>query len=242
MYAVVLHCLYMVEMIREGVLFIRRDAIMNHAEKETGIIDIIITRLTPKVLTFLIAMGMLLLAAIVGIAVFRGSEVKIFGIEISQPSKACQEDLAHCRQALQASVTVTEFQEIVHVPLTKTQALDTLRALVKSAEAVNSWRANFNYRLFEIEQQMMRYGGFISTRIADGERIAVYRMIQALLSDLGFYEGPLDGAQRATHEALVAFQNDYNTRVTEAERISALGSFGYHTLEAVRSRYRQMSG
>ncbi len=216
---------------------------MNSADTgDKGIIDVIITKLTPKVLAFLIAMAMLLLTAIVGIAVFRGSEVKIFGIEISQPSQACQEDLAHCKQALQSAIQVSEIQEIVHVPLSRSQALDTLRALVQSAEEVKTWRDNFNYKLFALEQQMIRYGGFISTRIADAERAAVYKMIQSVLSDLGFYEGALDGAQRATYDALVAFQNDYNAKVMEAERISALGSFGYQTLEAVRSRYRQISG
>ncbi len=216
---------------------------MNSADTgDKGIIDVIITKLTPKVLTFLIAMAMLLLTAIVGVAVFRGSDVKIFGIEISQPSKACQEDLAHCRQSLQSAIQVTEIQEIVHVQVTRAQALDTLRSLVKCAEDVKTWRTNFNYKLFEIEQQMMRYGGFISTRISDGERTSVYKMIQAVLSDLEFYEGPLDGAQRATYDALVAFQNDYNSKVPEGEKIASLGSFGYQTLEAVRSRYRQISG
>jgi hypothetical protein len=212
---------------------------------ETGgrdIIDIIINKLTPKVLALLIGLGMLLLAIIVGAAVFRGKDVKIFGIEISQPNKICQEQLAECERNLSQSVRISELQEIIGKPLARSEALDTLRTLLKFAGEAAEWRNNFNYRLFELEQQMQRFGGFISTRIQDSSRTAAYRMIQEVLSEIGFYEGALDGGQRATYEALIAFQKDYNQRVPENEQITSLGSFGFQTLEALRSRYRQGRG
>ncbi|HNY92872.1 MAG TPA: hypothetical protein PKM23_15215, partial [bacterium] len=79
------------------------------------------------------------------------------------------------------------------------------------------------------------------TRIRENSRTAAYRMIQELLGEVDFYSGELNGEQQATYAALVAFQQDYNTRVTENEQITSLGSFGYQTLEALRSRYRQLS-
>ncbi len=216
---------------------------MNQANSDsTSIFDNIIAKLTPKVLALLIGLGMMLLAVIIGIAVIRGQDVKLFGIEISQPSKACTEDLARCEQTLSQAVRVSEMQEIIGAPLTRAQALDTLRVLLKFAGEAAEWRNNFTYKLFLLEQQMSRYGGFISTRIQDSSRTEAYRMIQSVLSDIGFYEGPLNGDQSATNNALQAFQNDYNQRVPEEARITALGSFGFQTLEAVRSHHRQIPG
>lgn len=206
------------------------------------IIDVIVAKLTPKVLALLLGLGMLLIALIAGVAVYRGQDVKIFGIEISQPSRVCQDELAACRNALAESIRLTELQEIIGKPVTRSQAADTLRALIRFAGEAAEWRNNFNYRLFELEKQMQRFGGFISTRIQDTSRTAAYRMIQELLSEVGFYDGAITGEQQATRRALVTFQNDYNLRVPEEARITSLGSFGYQTLEAVRSRYRQISG
>ncbi|HNW58614.1 MAG TPA: hypothetical protein PKI62_02925 [bacterium] len=207
-----------------------------------GIIDLIINKLTPKVLGLLVGLAMLLLAIIIGIAVFQDKDVDLFGIKISQPSRVCQEELARCKQELAESLPLPQLQEIIGKPLARPQVVDTLRALVRFAGEAAEWRNNYNYRLFELEQQMQRYGGFISTRIQDTSRTSVYRMIQAVLSEVGFYEGALDGAQTATHAALVAFQQDYNQRVPENEQITSLGSCGFQTLEALRNRYRQGRG
>ncbi|HOT98016.1 MAG TPA: hypothetical protein PLN61_07165 [bacterium] len=203
-----------------------------------SIIDVIINKLTPKVLGLLVAMGMLLLAIIIGIAVFQDKDVDLFGIKISQPSRECQEELARCQQELAQSLPLSQLQEIIGKPLAHPQVVDTLRALVKFAGEAAEWRNNFNYRLFELEQQLHRFGGFISTRIQDASRTAAYRMIQGVLSEVGFYSGVLNGEQKATYDALVAFQKDYNQQVAENEQITSLGSFGYRTLEALRSRYR----
>lgn len=203
-----------------------------------GIIDVLINKLTPKVLGLLVGMGMLLLAVIVGIAVYQDKDVDLFGIRISQPSRVCQEELTRCQQELAQAVPLPLLQEVIGKPLARPQLVDTLRALVRFAGEAAEWRNNFNFRLFELEQQLQRFGGFISTRIQDSSRTAVYRMIQGVLSEVGFYDGVLNGDQQATYTALVAFQKEYNQQVAESEQITSLGSFGYKTLEALRSRYR----
>ncbi|OPZ76327.1 MAG: hypothetical protein BWY77_01930 [bacterium ADurb.Bin431] len=215
---------------------------MNDADHGSkGFIDDLIAKLPPKLVALLAGMALLLLAIIIGIAVYQGKDVKLFGIEISQPSRACQEDLARCEKNLLQAVPVAELQQIIGRPLERLALLDTLRALADYAGEAAEWRDNYNYRLFEMEKQMQRFGGFISTRIRENSRSAAYRMIQELLSEVDFYNGELNGNQQATYAALVAFQQDYNMRVPESEQITSLGSFGYQTLEALRSRYRQLS-
>ncbi len=215
---------------------------MNDADQGSGgFIDDLIAKLSPKLVALLAGMALLLLAVIIGIAVYQDKDVKIFGIEISQPSRACQEELVRCEKNLLQSIPILELQQIIGVPLERPALVDTLRALAAYAGDAAEWRNNYNYKLFEMEKQMQRFGGFISTRIRENSRTAAYRMIQELLGEVDFYSGELNGEQQATYAALVAFQQDYNTRVTENEQITSLGSFGYQTLEALRSRYRQLS-
>ncbi len=215
---------------------------MNDADQGSGgFIDDLIAKLSPKLVAFLAGMALLLLAVIIGIAVYQDKDVKIFGIEISQPSRACQEELVRCEKNLLQSIPILELQQIIGVPLVRAALFDTLRALAAYAGDAAEWRNNYNYKLFEMEKQMQRFGGSISTRIRENSRRAAYRMIQELLSEVEFYGGELNGEQQDTYTALVAFQQDYNTRVTENEQITSLGSFGYQTLEALRSRYRQLS-
>ncbi len=215
---------------------------MNDADQESGgFIDNLIAKLPPKLVALLAGMALLLLAIIIGIAVYQDKDVRLFGIEISQPSRACEEELARCEKSLLQAVPVVELQQIIGTSLERQALLDTLRALADYAENAVEWRDNYNYKLFEMEKQMQRFGGFISTRIKESSRSTVYRMIQELLSEVDFYSGELDGEQQATYTALVAFQQDYNTLVPENEQITSLGSFGYQTLEALRSRFRQLS-
>lgn len=215
---------------------------MNDADQGSGgFIDDLITKLSPKLVALLAGMALLLLAVIIGIAVYQDKDVKIFGIEISQPSRACQEELVRCEKNLLQSIPILELQQIIGVPLERPALVDTLRALAAYAGDAAEWRNNYNYKLFEMEKQMQRFGGSISTRIRENSRRAAYRMIQELLSEVEFYGGELNGEQQDTYTALVAFQQDYNTRVPESEKISSLGAFGYQTLEALRSRYRQLS-
>lgn len=215
---------------------------MNDADQGSGgFIDDLITKLSPKLVALLAGMALLLLAVIIGIAVYQDKDVKIFGIEISQPSRACQEELVRCEKNLLQSIPILELQQIIGVPLERPALVDTLRALAAYAGDAAEWRNNYNYKLFEMEKLMQRFGGSISTRIRENSRRAAYRMIQELLSEVEFYGGELNGEQQDTYTALVAFQQDYNTRVPESEKISSLGAFGYQTLEALRSRYRQLS-
>ncbi|HOZ22713.1 MAG TPA: hypothetical protein PLO28_13060 [bacterium] len=215
---------------------------MNDADQGSrGFIDDLIAKLSPKLVALLAGMALLLLAVIIGIAVYQDKDVKIFGIEISQPSRACQEELVRCEKNLLQSIPILELQQIIGVPLERPALVDTLRALAAYAGDAAEWRNNYNYKLFEMEKLMQRFGGSISTRIRENSRRAAYRMIQELLSEVEFYGGELNGEQQDTYTALVAFQQDYNTRVPESEKISSLGAFGYQTLEALRSRYRQLS-
>ena len=54
-----------------------------NASQSVGLINVILSKLTPRSLAILVAFGLILIALILSIAVFRGSSVNLFGIEIS---------------------------------------------------------------------------------------------------------------------------------------------------------------
>ncbi|HNS74066.1 MAG TPA: hypothetical protein PKI81_11710, partial [bacterium] len=100
---------------------------MNDADQGSGgFIDDLIAKLSPKLVALLAGMALLLLAVIIGIAVYQDKDVKIFGIEISQPSRACQEELVRCEKNLLQSIPILELQQIIGVPLERPALVDTL--------------------------------------------------------------------------------------------------------------------
>lgn len=55
-----------------------------NTSQNMGSVSTIISKLTPKTLAILIALGFMLIAIVLSIAVFRGSSVSLFGIKIGQ--------------------------------------------------------------------------------------------------------------------------------------------------------------
>jgi hypothetical protein len=122
---------------------------------------------------------------------------------------------------------------------TKSQMIATIKDIIKSAEQLNIHKTHYAYKLFEMELLIPQYGSNISTLIRDETRKNTYLKIQELLQGIDYYQGPLNGGQAQTHQALVRFQRDYNQREgSEIFNPDNLGIFGYRTLEAIRSFYR----
>jgi hypothetical protein len=198
-------------------------------------------KLTPKVISILIALAMILLGGVLILAVVRGSEVSFWGVQISQPSAALEAELNTVKAELRSAITLIELGGIIDSTSSKKAALSEITALSRRAAEEKEWSGKFSYKLFKLELMIAKHGDVIATHVADPDRIEAYRLIQSVLADVGFFEGPITGDPQKTREALIAFQVDYNTRVPENAAIQAEGFFGYKTLEAIRSHYRMMS-
>lgn len=86
---------------------------------------------------------------------------------------------------------------------------------------------------------MPDYGNSIDTSIRGEERNEVYKIIQIILRGIKFYQGLINGNQQLTYEAVNKFQEKINKRA--AADIFDPASFGYRTLETIRSEYRRSS-
>jgi hypothetical protein len=201
----------------------------------------IISRLTPKVLAVLIALAMVLLAAVLLVAVLRGSDVSFWGVQISQPSIAHMNEIESLKAQLQQAIPLADLKGVIDSTGTKTAALQQIKKVALQYTQLTDWESKFSFKLFKLELLITRYGRFIATNMAGEERREAYQLIQSVLADVDFYQGDNDGSPQKTHDAVVAFQNDYNTHMPEGAKIQALGNFGFQTLEAIRSRYRLIS-
>ncbi|HPN34392.1 MAG TPA: hypothetical protein PK843_07760 [bacterium] len=201
----------------------------------------IIAKLTPKLLGGVIALAMVLLAAVLLLAVARGSDVSFWGVQISQPSVALKKEIESLQTRLQNAVPLVELNGVIDSTQSKTAALAEIRRLAAQSDEMEEWENKFSYKLLKLEFLISRYGSFISTTLPGADRKQAYALIQSVLAEVNFYQGEIDGDMKKTHESLVAFQNDYNSHMPEGSTIQALGNFGYQTLEAIRSRYRLIS-
>jgi len=201
----------------------------------------IIAKLTPKLLGGVIALAMILLAAVLLLAVARGSDVSFWGVQISQPSAALKEEIESLQAQLQGAITLVELNGLIDSTQSKAAALAEIRRLAMQSEQLAEWENKFSYKLLKLEFLISRYGSFISTTLPGVDRQEAYALIQSVLAEVNFYRGEIDGDMDKTHDSLVAFQKDYNSHMPEGSTIQALGNFGYQTLEAIRSRYRLIS-
>lgn len=201
----------------------------------------LMSRLTPKVLAILIALAMVLLAAVLLVAVVRGSDVSFWGVQISQPSTAYKAEIASLQADVQQSISLFELKGIIDSTATKAAALQEIKRAAAQSGQLAEWENKFSFKMVKLEFLISRYGSFIATNVSSSDRREAYQLIQSVLTDVDFYQGEIDGNMQKTHDALVAFQNDYNLHVPDAAKIQALGNFGYQTLEGIRSRYRMIS-
>ncbi len=199
------------------------------------------SRLTPKVLAILIALAMVLLAVVLLVAVIRGSDVSFWGVQISQPSVAFKAEIESLKVDLQNSIALSDLKGLVDSTASKATALQEIKRMAQQSGQFAEWENKFSFKMVKLEYLISRYGSFIATNIAGTDRREAYQLIQSVLTDVDFYQGEIDGNMQKTHDALVAFQKDYNNHVPEPAQIQALGNFGYQTLEAIRSRYRMIS-
>lgn len=70
------------------------------APEKTGILNGIISKLTPKALAALIAMSLFSLTIVLSIAVYQGSDVSFFGIEIGKGAPSTGQEKIHVKLKL----------------------------------------------------------------------------------------------------------------------------------------------
>ncbi len=123
---------------------------------------------------------------------------------------------------------------------TREETLSAITQVVRDAERVASHRNHYAHQLFELELMIPHFGNNIPTGRRDEAMRDAYSAIQELLQGIRFYQGPINGDQETTRQALVSFQQDFNQKAGQEifDPDHEFGFFGYRTLEAVRSTYR----
>lgn len=144
----------------------------------------------------------------------------------------CETELAH-RIPLADVVSSLDVQQN---PESWRQRAATLLTCESSLADLNN---NFHFKLIVLERYIVQLGRFIATHIEHPDRIATYKHIQSVLQDVGcFPNGTITGDQTNTREAVIRFQTEFNSHVSEQEQLKELGAVGFGTLEAIRSTYR----
>ncbi|MCB0283624.1 MAG: hypothetical protein KDF60_13650 [Calditrichaeota bacterium] len=157
--------------------------------------------------------------------------------------------LADCEEEIDTlkenTLTLNELQilsgEFFKADFDRQETLNVIRNLVNRVIESDKEKQHYAYKLFRLEKQISNFGSNISLKIQADNRIPIYRQIQVILQEINFYNGPIDGSQQSTYNALVNFQTEYNKvdSLTVFQDYE-LGILGYRTLEAFRSSYRRL--
>jgi len=232
--------------------------------------ETIIKRLTPRLLAIVVALAIVVLAVVVSYALFVGGSVDLkkgtfkapdrpsaTPTEISELNEKLKEQqkviddfykkdanqmLAECKTALSSSVPMSELAPILGVKSTA-EALGEIRRLAVATCNDKTTENNLLFKLYQLETIIPDFGKSITTRYDSGnDRTKAFVLIQEILRELTFYDGSLDGDQKKTNEAVIKFQENFNSKLGKLnadQKIQNLGAVGYKTLEAMRSAYRQ---
>lgn len=169
----------------------------------------------------------------------------------SHETKSPEQDqvLADCEAELdtlrEKTLTLNELQilsgDFFKTDFKRQETLNVIRNLVNRVSESDKEKQHYAYKLFRLEKQISNYGNNISLKIQAENRIPIYKQIQVILQEINSYNGPIDGSQQATFDALVDFQTEYNkTDSLTVFQDYELGILGYRTLEAFRSSYRRL--
>jgi len=160
-----------------------------------------------------------------------------------------KEDLDQCQARYSQAVPIDKLVQIIGPADSGEAMLSKIQELATKDEDYAQLKQNYFFKLFVLERRIPDYGNSISTHYDRENRREVYKLIQEILLELGFYQGGIDGAQPATMEAVIKFQDTYNAKLqsdanlvttdVSIEELKPLGHVGYRTLEAFRSWYRE---
>lgn len=210
-----------------------------------GLLNTVITRLTPRIIAILILTAIFTFAGVLAFAIHKGKMVEFWGLKISggnvQAGPAGK--TANMKKAADVCISPQDLSLVSETVFVQGQSKDELIARIKellaSSDELEENEAHYAYRLFQIEKSIPKYGTSIDTAIRDGSRVDVYKKIQEALQGIKVYNGPINGDQQSTYEAVVKFQSAYNRQAgKEIFDPKTFGIFGHGTLEAIRSTYR----
>lgn len=226
---------------------------------KNSIINILITKLSTRIIVIILALVIILLASIIGFAVYKKIPISIWilkiGVSEGEPIEALeatirrlQEDLERCSTSFEShkenSVSTSDLRTSIsetyfNTSLSKNQLLIKIRELFKFMKDIKEDETHYSYKLFKIEKLMSRYGNPIDTNIIGEKKEEAYKIIQDLLRGIHYYRGLINGDRQSTYEAVRKFQKEFNNKSREEIfNPDDFGIFGYRTLEAVRSNYR----
>ncbi len=175
----------------------------------------LITERNVLVIGIILILLLLIICSVIGLAIYKGTHVEIGDFKIGrylEDMKRLEDEFKKCK--------------------------DQLNSSSEQAKELKELEQNFFFKLFQLEEQIENFGEYIPI-LPRKDREPVYTLIQSVLQDIDFYEGPLNGNQQATHNALKKFQTEYNEGVSENKKLSRLGKkLGYVTLEAIKRWYQ----
>ncbi len=124
--------------------------------------------------------------------------------------------------------------------MSKTEVVATIRELKESKQEYEQFATSIEFMFLRLEREIEQAGGFINTNVSTGNEKERLRLVQAALRSINAFDGAIDGEQRSTNAALVAFQNAYNAEVSEELKLRPLGYFGRRTLSLIRAAFLSM--
>lgn len=220
-------------------------------ENQPSLPSQVLNKLNPTFLAIAILTGLLLLAGIIVLAVYRGNKISFWGINIEAAAAKTKETnnsdvdveptgepkpVTPCIPTADLSLVS---EKLFDPKATKNQVIANVKTLVAHSEELQGLENNFYFKLLKLELLIPKYGSSIDVKIDAGDKVEAYKRIQSVLKDIGYFNGALSGDQPSTYNALIRFQTDYNKRAgRQGIKPTDFGLLGYRTLEAIRSTYR----
>ncbi len=156
-----------------------------------------------------------------------------------------EKEASDLRGQLDASVSTSTLSAMsaAYFPraITRSQAEDSVKALLADVSDFKEQQSHYTYKLFLIKKIMLnKPRRNINTRI-DDDAASTYRIIQQILKELEYYDGAVDGERMKTYLALKKFQERVNENTPGYFAEENYGIFGNATLVAVRSLHESGS-
>jgi hypothetical protein len=219
------------------------------SKEDSGFMHSVLRRLSTRSIVSLILVAFLGVTIIFIFAIRNGAKINFWGIKIEgisqdTPTSNDKESTSQENAPSIPSVSASELSLISDkhfgAQLRKDDLITRIKVLVKNSEELEELKKNISFKLLELEIRIipkLGNGKFIDTRIDDNSNDTkeAYKKIQSVLKDIGSYDGPIDGNQQATYNALKEFQSAWN-KEERKEVFPPLdfGIFGNVTLGAIR--------
>jgi hypothetical protein len=154
-------------------------------------------------------------------------------INLKNTLEQSSKDITDLNKRLQESILITELPSSLRFD-NKQDVIINIKQIIRENE---SYSNNPEIIFTTLESQLLLLSRSINTSIPGDDRKEVYELIQKSLREIGYYSGIINGDQISTYNALILFQNQYNTDFPEKPKLKPPGIFGKGTLQAIREKF-----